>query len=31
LAFWRTILPVPVRRNRFEAPLWVFAFGIDVL
>src|ERR1700760_1441875 len=28
LAFWRTILPAPVRRNRFEAPLWVLALGI---
>src|SRR5271156_5797022 len=28
LAFWRTILPVPVRRNRFEAPLWVLALGM---
>src|SRR5690606_16750166 len=30
-AFWRTILPVPVRRNRFAAPLWVFALGMGVL
>src|SRR5436309_14780360 len=28
LAFWRTIFPVPVRRNRFEAPLWVLALGV---
>src|SRR6185295_11591144 len=28
LAFWRTIFPAPVARNRFEAPLWVFALGI---
>src|ERR1700739_3348088 len=28
LACWRTIFPVPVRRNRFDAPLWVFALGI---
>src|SRR6201998_2123409 len=28
LAFWRTIFPVPVRRNRFEAPLWVLALGM---
>src|SRR5271163_2677087 len=28
LAFWRTIFPVPVRRNRFDAPLWVLALGI---
>src|SRR6478752_3497451 len=27
-AFWRTILPVPVLRNRFEAPLWVLALGM---
>src|SRR6185437_15390984 len=28
LACWRTILPVPVRRNRFDAPLWVLALGM---
>src|SRR5271154_426205 len=28
LAFWRTILPVPVRRNRFDAPLWVLVLGM---
>jgi hypothetical protein len=28
LAFWRTTLPVPVSRNRLEAPLWVFALGM---
>src|SRR6201993_448101 len=28
LAFWRTIFPVPVRRNRFDAPLWVLALGM---
>src|ERR1700731_2761714 len=28
LAFWRRIFPVPVRRNRFEAPLWVLALGM---
>jgi hypothetical protein len=27
-AFSRTIFPVPVRRNRLEAPLWVFALGM---
>src|SRR6202453_737811 len=27
-AFWRTIFPVPVRRNRFDAPLWVLALGM---
>src|ERR1700739_995372 len=31
LAFWRTIFPVPVRRNRFDAPLWVLALGIFFL
>src|SRR6187200_2498479 len=29
LAFSRTIFPVPVRRNRFEAPLWDFALGMS--
>src|SRR5690348_2091726 len=28
LACWRRILPVPVRRNRFAAPLWVFTLGM---
>src|SRR5581483_11727854 len=28
LACWRTIFPVPVRRNRFDAPLWVLALGM---
>src|SRR6201993_5158921 len=28
LAFWRTIFPVPVRRNRFDVPLWVLALGM---
>src|SRR6516162_162612 len=28
LAFWRTIFPAPVRRKRFDAPLWVLALGI---
>src|SRR5271169_6475297 len=28
LALWRTIFPVPVRRNRFDAPLWVLVLGI---
>src|SRR5215472_4972222 len=28
LAFWRTIFPVPVRRNRFDAPLWGLALGM---
>src|SRR5580693_10036742 len=28
LTFWRTIFPVPVRRNRFDAPLWVLALGM---
>src|ERR1700744_6058811 len=27
-AFSRTIFPVPVRRNRFDAPLWVLALGM---
>src|SRR5262249_48025460 len=27
-AFWRTIFPVPVRRNRLLAPLWVLALGM---
>jgi ADP-ribose pyrophosphatase YjhB (NUDIX family) len=27
LAFWRTIFPVPVRRNRFDAPLWGLVAG----
>src|ERR1700758_4326679 len=28
LVCWRTIFPVPVRRKRFEAPLWVLALGM---
>src|SRR5947209_779058 len=28
LAFWRRIFPVPVRRNRFDDPLWVLALGM---
>src|SRR6201996_187911 len=28
LAFSRTIFPVPVRRNRFDAPLWLLVLGI---